>query len=100
MGTILNSHFTDENLEAQSVAVSCPGQVVNSAIWWNDLAKTRFLLLFREKRVPNLSSGEVWRRAGAGAAWGGPEGGTRGGWEEEGPQDRRAASAVSQRRGR
>lgn len=75
MGTILNSHFTDENLEAQSVAVSCPGQVVNSAIWWNDLAKTRFLLLFREKRVPNLSSAGVgqrqgWRRAKVGAGAG------------------------------
>lgn len=67
-------HFTDENLEVQSVYVTCPGQVVNSAVWWGDLAKPVCFLLgffFFFWPHPSPSETQPWQGQGWGDAWGG-----------------------------
>lgn len=66
-GYHLKPHFTDENLEVQGVYVICPGQVVNSVIWWGELAKHFFFFW------PHSSPSEIqpWQGKNWGAAWGG-----------------------------
>lgn len=78
-------HFTDENLEVQSVYVTCPGQVVNSAVWWGDLAKpVCFLLGFffffgltHPQVRPNPGRGRAGGTPGVGAEQ------ARGIWQEK-----------------
>lgn len=81
-------HFTDENLEVQSVYVTCPGQEVNSAVWWGDLAKPFFCLFVL---FFGLIHPQVRHDPGRGRAGGTPGVGAeqaRGIWQEK-PQVQR-----------
>lgn len=83
-GYHLKPHFTDENLEVQGVYVICPGQVVNSVIWWGELAKHFFFFfgLTHLQVRSNPGRGRIGGPLGVGAVQ------ARGIWQEK-PQVQR-----------